>query len=264
MFIKRCLFLVLLSLVSLLMGCEKGDWEEARAADTKAAYERFLEKYPEGRFSEEAQSRLTKLREPDEWRTAKSSGKQRDLRLFLEKYPSGRYASMAQQELTRLEEEEGVSWKSASQKDSVKAYQLYLESYPEEQHADVARAGLDELEDESDWRRAVADDGYQEYLEKHPEGRHADNAREKVEKLRQATVRKVDEAYARMRRSVELARTLETFQGEERIRAANELIFLVGSLRDDIVFFESYASPVDPRREAVAALKRVLDKVDAR
>jgi hypothetical protein len=266
MFLNRCLLLLLVFFVPLLTGCEKRDWEKAQAADSSSAYEHFLEVHPEGQFSEKARSRLDALREPAEWGAAKASGSQGHLRLFLEKYPSGHYASSARQELVRFEKEDQASWKKASQKDSAEAYRSYLENHPESRHAIEARQRLESLEEEADWKRVVAAGGigYQEYLDKHPEGRHSEQAREKLEKLRQTTVQRVDEAFARMRRSVELVSTIEKLQGEERMRAATELIFLVGALRADIIFFETYASPDDPRREAVTALKQVLDKAEAK
>jgi peptidoglycan hydrolase-like protein with peptidoglycan-binding domain len=51
---------------------ERAFWDEVRAADDEASYRRYLRRYPEGTFAEEAQARLDELTEEDEHAAAKA------------------------------------------------------------------------------------------------------------------------------------------------------------------------------------------------
>ena len=63
-------FLVL----ALVAGCnrQEADWEEAREADTVAAYQEFLEEHPESQQAQVAQQRMRALQRAERWRPWRS------------------------------------------------------------------------------------------------------------------------------------------------------------------------------------------------
>ena len=57
---------------------DESAWRAANQADTVRAYRDYLERYPEGRYSAEARTRIKQLRtnrEEDDWRIARPHGK---------------------------------------------------------------------------------------------------------------------------------------------------------------------------------------------
>jgi hypothetical protein len=93
-------------------------WDQAMRADTREAFEGFLQAVPDGRYSERARARLAQFGKPPAappaippttpapapndreaefslWDRARSSNRAVDYEAYLQKYPAGRYADRA-------------------------------------------------------------------------------------------------------------------------------------------------------------------------
>jgi cell division septation protein DedD len=90
--------LLLIAATSLVLaGCSRRQdaWEEARAANTPAAYEQFLASYPEGEFASQARARAAELREAGAWQKAIAANTLDAYREFIRVYPDGRMSDEA-------------------------------------------------------------------------------------------------------------------------------------------------------------------------
>lgn len=76
------------------------DWKAAKAKGTVAAYEGFLEKYPEGEFSNCAHEEIREL----EWEDTILSDYVSSYQKYLAKYPEGKYSAKARERLQEIRE----------------------------------------------------------------------------------------------------------------------------------------------------------------
>jgi len=93
----RYLLVCVLALAIALSACSRRqtEWEMARAADTVESYERFLQSFPEGEFSSQAQARAKELREARDWKKAVSANTLGAYQNFVAQYPDGRMSDEA-------------------------------------------------------------------------------------------------------------------------------------------------------------------------
>jgi formylglycine-generating enzyme required for sulfatase activity len=136
-----------------LAEAEDKAWVQAKAANTMAAYQEYLGRYPAGRHADEAR---------------------RAVAVF-----------------ERQQQADEEAWAQARNANTVAAYQEYLRRYPTGRHAAEARQAVAASErqqqaDEEAWTRARAannEAGYRAYLERYPSGRFAADARREIERL---------------------------------------------------------------------------------
>ncbi len=167
------IFLGTLTLV-LVVGCAtmQDRWEAAESADTIAAYEDFLKKYPEGDLADKARARRTEL--------YKQRAKKQALPLP-ETYQGDAFLSDAVSTLEKLYYEQAV------QSDTVPGYEDFLQRYPSGGLAEDARRRMGKLfADEARARDTIP--AYERYLNRYPAGPFAEEARARSEELRVASL----------------------------------------------------------------------------
>jgi SPOR domain len=86
-----------LLLVLLLAGCsrQEADWGKAQRADTIAAYQQYLDDYPQGMHGKDAQARLTALVDEREWQRAIRLNTPEAYQVYLGGHPDGAHAADA-------------------------------------------------------------------------------------------------------------------------------------------------------------------------
>ncbi|MDX1939067.1 MAG: SUMF1/EgtB/PvdO family nonheme iron enzyme [Saprospiraceae bacterium] len=73
-------------------------WQKAKALDTAAAYDDYLDEYPNGRYAEDAHELLDASADREAWEYAKRLGTLPAIREYLRRYPQGRYKAEAEAE----------------------------------------------------------------------------------------------------------------------------------------------------------------------
>lgn len=98
---RRAATVVLLAAACLVAGCSRQDaaWRQAQAEGTEAAYEAYLDAYPDGLNAAAAQHRLGALREDREWSRAERLGTPESYQRYLARHPDGRRAEVARERL---------------------------------------------------------------------------------------------------------------------------------------------------------------------
>ncbi len=78
----------------VLSGCgtEKTSWKQAETLHSKAAYQHFIEQYPDGMYAEKALLRIEAL----DFKQAETRNTVRAYRHYVETYPHGVYTEHAQ------------------------------------------------------------------------------------------------------------------------------------------------------------------------
>ena len=86
-----------LIIVALLAGCsrQEADWGKAQRADTIAAYQQYLDDYPQGLHGKDAQARVGALVDEREWQRAIRLNTPEAYQVYLGGHPDGAHAADA-------------------------------------------------------------------------------------------------------------------------------------------------------------------------
>lgn len=85
------------------MGCSRQEsgWRDASSADSVAAYEAYLSRYPAGPHAAEARARILELREQRDWARAERLRTPEAWQAYLAAWPDGRHAGEARERLAQ-------------------------------------------------------------------------------------------------------------------------------------------------------------------
>ena len=129
----------------LLAACSsaQNDWNQARATNTVAGYEAFIDKHPNTPESVEAHQQIATLNDAQAWAQALQANTSESLQSYLQQRPSGLHAGEARERISSIERMN--AWYAASSVGSTDALQAFLEKYPQGAQASKARAQLARL-----------------------------------------------------------------------------------------------------------------------
>lgn len=122
-------------------------WRRTDAVGSAAAYQAYLEEYPDGRYAPEAKRALEDAETRAEavaWTEAKERSTTASYKNYLERYPEGPNALLAAREQGRLEAagaapgDEAAAWSRAEEADNEAAYEAFRDAYPEGRFAEEA------------------------------------------------------------------------------------------------------------------------------
>ncbi len=142
-----------LMLILTLVACDRqgAQWEEAEQEDTIAAYEAFVERYPDSSNAERARSRIDTLRAERAWTEAGQRGTIEAYREFLEAHPDAANADEARARLQTLERE--AAWQDLAESDDIDALQAFADDHAGSPEAELARTRASELEAQAEAER---------------------------------------------------------------------------------------------------------------
>ncbi|WP_178130840.1 bifunctional serine/threonine-protein kinase/formylglycine-generating enzyme family protein [Reyranella sp. CPCC 100927] len=122
-------------------------WAQAKAANTAAAYQDYMNRYPTGSHAAEARQAIATLEqqnkgEEDAWAQARGINTDAGYRAYLDRYPAGRFAADARREVERIEAE---AWAQATNANTDGGYQEYLRRYPAGRFVVDARSAAERI-----------------------------------------------------------------------------------------------------------------------
>jgi len=147
---KRILCLML---VLTLAACDRqgAQWEEAQQEDTIAAYEAFVERYPDSPNAEQARRRIETLRAEQAWATAQQRDTIEAYRDFIEDHPDAADAEDARARLESLERE--AAWQELAESDDISALRAFADDHGGSPEAELARARARDLQAQAEAER---------------------------------------------------------------------------------------------------------------
>jgi len=114
---------------------EKKDWKNAESENTIAAYEAYLETYPQGKYADSAKAGIEEL----VWQSSLKENNINSYEAYLETYPQGKYADSAKAGIEEL------VWQSSLKENNINSYEGYLKTYPQGKYADSASKKINEI-----------------------------------------------------------------------------------------------------------------------
>jgi len=134
---RRVTVLVMAVAVGVLVACasDKGSWSKAQKADSVAAYQEYLNAYPEGEFATQAKTRVDEL----ELSTAEAAGTIAALEAFVAGHPDSAVLGRADERLAQLR------FAEAEKAGTAEAWSAFLAKHAEGELAAKARAKRSEL-----------------------------------------------------------------------------------------------------------------------
>jgi outer membrane protein assembly factor BamD (BamD/ComL family) len=169
---KLIISLFLCLLVFISCSSENKDWENTVSKNSITAYEDYLKLYPQGKFADEAKSRIETIY----FEKAEATNTISAYEDFLKRYSEGQLADEARSNI------EAIYFDQAKSVNSVEAYEDFLNRYSEGQFADRAHSKIEALLfDQAKSVNSV--EAYEDFLEKYPDGKFTDQARQMLEKI---------------------------------------------------------------------------------
>ena len=124
------------ALLAIVVACggdpEEEAWKGAKFKRSAEGYEQFLEKYPEGVFSQEAREALEEVH----FKQVQKDNTLEAVEGFLEQHPDGLHA----EEVRRTEDL--LHWVNAQRAKSLAGYESFLKSYPDSRFAEEAKVKM--------------------------------------------------------------------------------------------------------------------------
>ena len=128
-------------------------WSAIGGCKTFGATKSYLDRYPDGKYAEEAQACMGGwMREQQAWDAVKNCCDSAAVAQFLQEVPAGRYAQDARAcvEQSGLEDDEAGDvddrlWERLDACGDLEAISIYMDVFPQGRHAEEARACLRRL-----------------------------------------------------------------------------------------------------------------------
>jgi hypothetical protein len=124
-------------------GSTQSDWNEARAANTVAAYESFIDQHPNTPQSVQAHQQIATLNDEQAWAVALAANTAEAFQTYLQEWPTGVYSGQAHDRIGSIERMN--AWYAASAAGTTEALQDFLQQFPHGPEAAQARARLAKL-----------------------------------------------------------------------------------------------------------------------
>jgi hypothetical protein len=105
---KKILFIGAMCLICSIavFSQSKRTWEQTQSLNSISAYQDFISKYPDGKYTVIAKQKLEELQEQEDWKNAENKeGTINAYRNFITKYPNSVHISNAKEKLQILEKE---------------------------------------------------------------------------------------------------------------------------------------------------------------
>ncbi len=162
---------------------DRAYWRQTGRGQDIAGLRAYLDRYPNGEFSELARNRLSQMEhaaaEPQAWQDALAANTISAYREFLEDYPDSPRRPQALNRIDALQAS-GASWQQAEDQDTIQAYRDYIADNPNSPHVQEARTRIAAIRADNQAWRDARDTGtnlaYAEYLDAYPQGRHVSDA----------------------------------------------------------------------------------------
>ena len=145
---------------------DRSYWEDTGRGQDEAGLRAYLDRFPDGLFSDVAAARLAEIgaaRDREAWESARAEDTEAAYRRYLDAHGQGAFADRARARLAELGEAgarvaDEAAWDAAQQADTAASYVQYLEAFPDGAFSEPAAARLAELTDDAPDADAVAQD----------------------------------------------------------------------------------------------------------
>ena len=132
---------------------DRAYWEDIGRGQDEAGLRAYLERFPDGQFSDVASARLSEIdasRDREAWQRAQSEDTATAYRRYLDAHEDGAFAGRARARLAEMGEAEAraadeAAWNEAQQTDTADAYAQYLDAFPEGAFSERAAGRLANL-----------------------------------------------------------------------------------------------------------------------
>jgi phosphoserine phosphatase len=134
-------------LVVLASGCDRQEaaWQEAKEADTIAAYQAYVEAHGDGTQADEAEQRIRALQAADLWKEIREAETVEAYERFLKRFPDSQEAEEARARIAELERQN--EWAGLRTSSDIDALRAFAERYHDYPLGEEARQRVGELEE---------------------------------------------------------------------------------------------------------------------
>ena len=166
-----------------LINPEVAEWEATKADDTEGAYSRYLRKYKNGQFVDEAEVALEILEKHKEqveedaaWNDAQKKNTLLGYHRYIRKYPNGRYANEADKCLDAIENNVETANNKKFEEDNAQKEKERLAHLERKEQEKVEENEREQRAEEQMWLDCKSKRNPSVYINNYPQGRFAAEA----------------------------------------------------------------------------------------
>ncbi len=198
---------------------EDDEWQKAEKTNTLASYRSFLAKYPSGKYTQQANTKMATMAaeiEKTAWDKAVQTGSKQGYESYLKQYPNGRFSTEAQTKINELETKaEPIdkpkdnaeraaqeAWLKIKDSNDPKELASFINEYSNSPYAKEAKEALDAIREAETLAFETAMESkdievLNQFLQSHPNSDYASQVIDKIDDLTWALVAKTNsvEAY---------------------------------------------------------------------
>ena len=182
--VTKSLLCTVIVLTILSYGANK-KFQEVKSSNSILEYERFVDKYPNSKFANQAKEELSILYEQIDWKSTINSNSISSFNAFIAKYPFSNYTKQANENLRFLYEEK--DWNYASRTDIITEYNSFLRKYPNSLYSKQAKQKIAKIEELDAWKKSKIINtiyGYQNFITSYTNSKYVFDAKNKIESLK--------------------------------------------------------------------------------
>ena len=129
-------------IAAALLACSDpaADWSQATSQGTAAAYQAFLNKYPNDTHAADARTRIQEIQDGEAWITAETANSVDSYQRYIAAEPRGANVQAAHTQILALQR--AAAWQEAKNAGTAAAAQAFLQKYPQGPEADQAGTQL--------------------------------------------------------------------------------------------------------------------------
>jgi peptidoglycan hydrolase-like protein with peptidoglycan-binding domain len=136
---------------------DRAYWEDIGRGQDEAGLRAYLERFPDGLFSDVASARLSEIdtdRDRAAWESAEAEDTEAAYRGYLDAHGDGAFADRARARIADMNEADAIAadeaaWSTAQEEDTADAYADYLDRFPDGAYLEPASDRLAELTEDS-------------------------------------------------------------------------------------------------------------------
>lgn len=182
---KLILFNVLF--ISVLTSCGvTREYDSAKSSRSITQYVKYLEKYPESKFTNQAKVELSVLIEERDWLAVSSANTVYGYKDFINRNPNSIYAKQAELKIKEISENE--AWIKTKALNTMFAYENFMASFPDSKYSFDCKNIIQQIKEDNAWNDADFTgnlDSYNQYLADYPNGSKRLIALERIRDLRE-------------------------------------------------------------------------------
>ncbi len=164
---------------------EESYWLNAIETNSSKTFQKYIERYPDGKHVDEARTLIAQMGDDDDWNNSKETNTIKAYQNYIQKYPNGKHVEEAEQSIAIIEKEEAnkaieKEWRSVN-RTSICDLEEFRTKHPDFRADEIADI-INDLKCDKEWENTDKSDieALERFIDIYPESKYASSARQAI------------------------------------------------------------------------------------